>query len=305
LVGCKTEQGRSGINLFLMFIDNTLYLEKNDVHSTLTTWIYCAFWQMWSAEQRGWDEIYIHWPYRKSVLSYEDRRMFFREPNMYDWYFKQPKTNFRNPATAIWTWENWSDECPIPFMSQPLSVIKDYYKKNLHFNEETNKRGQAIKEKYKIDFQKTIGITWRGTDVYLDGRPRIPIAVYFRFIDEILEKNPDFRIVCTAEEERILDPLLIRYPQAFRIEEFYQSPFEGKHNPERISPMSGYERGLQPVLMVWLFSKCAHYIKNRSSTGAVASWLSDGRIVNIAHEETLSYLKMDDQVEIEGIKYPL
>jgi hypothetical protein len=57
--------------------------------------------------------------------------------------------------------------------------------------------------------------------------------------------------------------------------------------------------------MVWLFSKCKHYIKNRSSTGAVASWLSEGRIVNIAHEETLSYLKMDDQVEIEGIKYKL
>jgi hypothetical protein len=57
--------------------------------------------------------------------------------------------------------------------------------------------------------------------------------------------------------------------------------------------------------MVWLFSKCAHYIKNRSSTGAVASWLSDGRIVNIAHSETLNYDKLDNEVEIEGIKYPL
>jgi hypothetical protein len=124
-------------------------------------------------------------------------------------------------------------------------------------------------------------------------------------MDEIMERQPDCRIACTAEEERILDPLLARYPNAFLIEEFKQAPFESKHNPERFSPMSGYERGLQPVLMVWLFSKCAHYIKNRSSTGAVASWLSEGRIVNIAHEETLSYLKMDDQVEIEGIKYPL
>jgi len=57
--------------------------------------------------------------------------------------------------------------------------------------------------------------------------------------------------------------------------------------------------------MVWLFSKCAHYIKNRSSTGAVASWISDGRIVCLGHEETLSYNLAYDYVEIKGKKYTL
>jgi len=282
-----------------------IYLEKNDIHSTLTTWIYCHLWMMWSAAEQG-KLCYINWPKGKSVKSYDDVKKFQEIPNQYEWYFMQPNwwvKVFRNDET--WTWENWKDETPIPFMSQPLKNIKQYYQENLHFNEETNKRGQSLVEKYEIDFSKTIGITWRGTDIFLDGRPRIHIEKYFRFIDDILEKNPSFRIAATAEEEKILDPLLARYPNAFKIEEFKQAPFESKHNPERFSPMSGYERGLVPVLMVWLFSKCAHYIKNRSSTGAVASWLSDGRIVNIAHEETLSYLKMDDQVEIEGIKYPL
>lgn len=283
-----------------------IYLEKNDIHSTLTTWLYCHFWMMWSYEQQGKD-VYINWPKGRFLKSYEDDKKFAETPNAYEWYFSQPKTSdpFPEKFCDTYTWEKWIDPVSPSFMSQPLSVIKDYYKKNLHFNEETNKRGQALVEKYKIEFGKTIGITWRGTDIYLDGRPRIPIEKYFRFIDEILSRDPDFRIACTAEEEKILDPILLRYPQAFRIEEFRQSPFESKQNPERINPVTGYERGLQPVLMVWLFSKCAHYIKNRSSTGAVASWLSDGRIVNIAHEETLSYLKMDDQVEIEGIKYPL
>jgi hypothetical protein len=298
LVGCKTEQGRSGTNLFLMVV-----LEKNDIHSTLTTWLYCHFWMMWSYEQRG-HKSYINWPKGKSVKSYEDLQKFTEIPNMYEWYFKQPN-NFVKEDSTTFTWEHWIDPVSPSFMSQPLSVIKDYYKKNLHFNEETNKRGEELVKKYNIDFSKTIGITWRGTDIYLDGRPRIPIERYFRFVDEIMERNPDFRIAATAEEIGILDPLLARYPNAFLIEEFIQAPLNSKNNPERFSPVSGYERGLQPVLMVWLFSKCKHYIKNRSSTGAVASWLSDGRIVNIAHEETLSYLKMDDQVEIEGIKYPL
>lgn len=282
-----------------------IYLEKNDIHSTLTTWLYCHFWMMWAYEQQG-KQSYINWTKGKFLKSYEDDKKFSEIPNAYEWYFKQPMYKYE---TGVYfgteTWETWQDPSPVPFMAQPLKVIKDYYKKNLHFNEETNKRGQAIVEKYRIDFSKTIGITWRGTDIYLDGRPRIPIDKYFKFIDEILEKNPGFRIMATAEEEKILNPLFLRYPQAFLIEEFYQAPLGGKHNPERFSPMSGFERGLQPALMVWLFSKCAHYIKNRSSTGAVASWLSDGRIVNIAHEETLSYVKMDDQVEIEGIKYPL
>lgn len=277
-------------------------IEKNDIHCTLCTYLYCSFWQLWAAEQQGIDG-YINWPTGKFLQSYEDSKKFSEIPNAYDWYFVQPKTN--NQSGNVWIWENWKDECPVPFMAQPLSVIKDYYKKNLIFNDETNRRGQLLVDKYGIDFSKTIGITWRGTDIYLDGRPRFAIEVYFPFIDDILEKEPDLRLMCTAEEETILDPLFARYPNAFKIEEFISSPFESKYNPERLSNVSGYERGLQPALMVWLFSKCAHYVKNRSSTGAVASWLSDGRIVNIAHEETLSYLKMNDQVEIKGIKYQL
>lgn len=281
----------------------SVYLQKQDIHSTLTTWIYCSYWQMWAAEQLGYQS-YINWFQGGSVLSYEDKEMFQRIPNMYDWYFVQPMIP-QPPVThsARWTWEIPGDWSAFQFMSQPLGVIKDYYQKHLKFNDTTNARGQAIVDKYNIDFSKTIGITWRGTDIYLDGRPRIPIETYFPFIDEVL--TPDMRIMGTAEEEGILDPLLKRYPNAFVIEEFISAPSGGKDNPERFSNVSGYERGLQPALMVWLFSKCAHYIKNRSSTGAVASWLSNGRIVNLAHEETLSYVKMDDQVEIEGVKYPL
>ncbi len=279
-----------------------IYLEKNDIHSTLTTWLYCHFWMMYSYDPQP---VYINWPKGKSLKSYEDNDKFSQIQNMYDWYFIQPYGMSGLTTKEVRTWEHWIDPLPESLMVKPLSVIKDYYKKNLHFNEETNKRGEAIVEKYGIDFNNTIGVSWRGTDIYLDGRIRVPITTYFRFIDEILETNPDFRIACTAEEEKILDPLFDRYPQAFLIEEFKQAPFESKHNPERFSPMSGYERGLVPVLMVWLFSKCKHYIKNRSSTGAIASWLSDGRIVCIAHPENLGYDKIDDMVEIEGKRYPL
>ena len=77
-----------------------------------------------------------------------------------------------------------------------------------------------------------------------------------------------------------------------------------QHNPERVSPLSGYERGLQPALMVWLFSKCAWLIKNRASTSAVASWLSDGEIISINHNENLGFPPHIDGVEYKGELYP-
>ena len=285
-----------------------IYLEKTDIYATLTTWIYCSFWQMWAAEQMGRD-VYINWPDGfspgRSLEAYQDKEMFAKNPNMFNWYFEQPKVKTAPPREVVWEWENCPEAGQYPLMAQPLSVIREYYKKHLHFNADTDARGEALVSKYDIDFSKTIGITWRGTDIYLDGRPRIGIQTYFPFIDEILEKAPDMRIMATAEEERILDPLFERYPNAFGIEEFVSAPYQSKHNPERFSNVSGYERGLQPALMVWLFSKCAHYIKNRSSTGAVASWISDGRIVSIGHPENLGFPANTDTAEIEGVQYPL
>ena len=285
-----------------------IYLEKTDVAATLTTWIYCAFWQMWAAEQQGKD-VYINWPDGhtppRALLPYHDSDKFAQMPNMFEWYFTQPKIKEAQPATETWTWENWQDSSPVPFMAQPLDIIKAYYKKHLHFNDVVNQRGHQIVEKYNIDFSKTIGITWRGTDNVTDGRPRMPIEKYFKYIDLALEATPDARIMCTAEEETILQPLLDRYPQAFNIDEFHSSPLGSLDNPERHIPFSGFERGMQPALMVWLFSKCLWYIKNRSSTGAVASWLSEGIIVNLGHPENLGYEKMDDHVEIAGKRYPL
>lgn len=284
-----------------------VYLEKTDIHATLTTWIYCHFWMMWAAEQQGKD-VYVNWTKNKSLIDLRDDEKFRENPNMWEWYFIQPKANHTFQKTETWTWEQWKDTSPIPFMAQPLSVIKDYYKRNIKFNDYVNKCGQELVDKYLIDFSKTIGITWRGTDNVTDGRPRMSIEKYYKYIDMALEQIPDAKIMCTAEETEILQPLLNRYPQAFNIDEFVSSPKGSLNNPERKvlnDGRSGFEKGLQPVLMVWLFSKCAWYIKNRSSTGAVASWLSDGKIVCLAHPENLGYDKMDNEVEIEGKRYPL
>lgn len=291
-----------------------IYIQKNDVHSTLTTYFYCCFSMLYAAQKQGHTG-YLNWFRHGGFLtSYDDEQMYAKCSNAYSWYFKQPMFEHEvyPSKDAAWTWEIDGDKFgSYNLMSQPLSVIKEFYKKYLIFNEETFRRGQLIVNKYGIDFSKTIGVTWRGCDIYLEslngnqGRQYTPVEYYFEWIDKALEAIPDARIACTAEEEGILEPLFKRYPQAFLIEEFYQAPKGSKHNPERFSPMSGYQRGLQPALMVWLFSKCAWLIKNRASTSAVASWCGNGEVVNICHTEVLGFPPHLEGVEYKGQVYPI
>lgn len=295
-------------------MNDVIYIEDTDIGATLTTWCYCAMWQMFAAEKLG-ARCYINWPrdpMRALRPCYDDAK-FNEIPNQFDWYFEQPMIpSPPPPADRVWTWQT-----PPPDLAKalgeynlygPVPQIKEFYRKNLKLNSAVNARGEALVKKYCIDFSKTIGVTWRGTDSIIDGRPRMPIETYFPFLDDILEKEPGLRIMATAEEEGILDPLLARYPSAFKIQEFFTTP-QGHQslgdNPERFSSLPGFERGMQPALMVYLFSRCAHYVKNRSSTGAVASWLSNGRIVCLAHPENLGHGWDVTKAEINGEVVPL
>lgn len=272
-----------------------IYLGQTGIHATLTTWIYTGMWQLYAATKSG-HRGYIHWPQMKdrSLSAYQDPAQFSTQPNMFDWYFKQRQLGTPlftvPPADETWLWEESHDELSTyPLMGMPLDMIKTWYREQLGFSDAVYARGEQLVTKYNLEFSKLIGLSWRGTDIYLDGRPYLPIEVYYPFLDKILAEEPECRIACTAEEEGILDPLLKKYPQAFKIDEFLASPKGCKENPERFTAVRGFERGMQPALMVWLFSKCKHYIKNRSSTGAVASWLSTGNIISLAHPENLGH----------------
>lgn len=290
-------------------MSDVVYLEKTDIGATLTTWIYCAAWQLFALERMGLQG-YINWSKDKlrTLQPYWDEKKFQQKPNMFNWYFEQPHIADTPPRKRVWEWEKQNPDFDLGAHSlygQPIQDIKAFYRKNVRLNSDVRARGAALQKKYNIDFKNTLGLTWRGTDCVTDGRPYMPIQTYFPFIDDILTKEPGLRIMCTAEEATILDPLLARYPQAFVVHEFYSSPKGDMRNPERFSPLPGYERGMQPALMVWLFSQCAHYIKNRSSTGAVASWLSTGNIISLAHPENLGHGFDLTKAEINGEIVPL
>jgi hypothetical protein len=137
---------------------------------------------------------------------------------MFEWYFLQPRVTAPPPRSRVWTWQTPEDGVSYSdFLSLPIGAIKAFYQANLRFNTEVEGRGSQIAQKYNVDFSKTIGVTWRGTDCVTDGRPYMPIETYFPFLDDILEGEPDLRIAATAEEQGILDALLKQKPVAWML----------------------------------------------------------------------------------------
>jgi hypothetical protein len=190
-------------------------------------------------------------------------------------------------------------------MTEPLAVIRDWYHHNFIFNDTVKARTAALTAKYQIDYPQTLAITWRGCDSTDDGRPRLPIEVYFPFIDEILEAKPNLRIFATAEELGVVDKIQARYPNVFTISEFFSAPAGYRKHSEYVNPASGYERGMQTCCLISVLSQCQYYVKNRSSMGMVASWLSDGHIVNLAHPENGGHGFDITKAEIKGKLVPL
>jgi len=284
------------------------YLEKSDIGATLATWLYCCIWQHYSVEKEGYQG-YIHWPNRpnRSLQPHQDHVAFSRCPNMYEWWFEQPtvKQPYPPACDAVFEWENMALTGKHVLMGLPLPELKAYFQKHLIFNAEVERRTAELVAKYGIDFNNTMAVTWRGCDSTDDGRPRLDIGLYFPFIDEILEKDPNTRIFATAEETTVVDKVKARYPNVFTIDEFFSAPFGYRQHSEYVNPASGYERGMQTCMMMNVISKCKYLVKNRSSMSGVAGWLSRGHIVNIAHPENLGHGFDITKVEINGQLFPL
>jgi hypothetical protein len=292
--------------------NNVVYLEKSDIAATLATWFYCCMWQAYTAEKMGLVG-YIHWPknptefFGRSLRPHQDPVAFARQPNMYEWFCEQPSYTGKDvpPKTLIWEWEHCPELGEHNFMAEPLAVIKDWYHRKLIFNSVVKERVAALIIKYGINFDQTLAVTWRGCDSTDDGRPRMPIETYFPFIDAILEQEPNLHIFATAEETSVVDKVQARYPNVFTIGEFFSAPWGYRQHSEYINPASGYERGIQACCLMSVLSKCKHLVKNRSSVGMVASWLSDGNIVCLAHPENGGHGFDITKAEIKGKLYPL
>ena len=252
-----------------------VYLERKDLGASLSSWITTAMNALNAAFAEGLTG-YIHWPEHRCPSAYHDREAFARCPNMFEWYFDQPWCQAERPsATPIWVYE---DSHAIT-SRHPIDDFSAFYRHYLLFNNDVAARLDALLTRYGLRPEHAIAVSWRGTDNVIDGRPRTPIEKYFPVIDAILEAEPDIAIVAKPEERGATETLLHRYPKAIVPSEFFIADAGEKQMQDWVSPASGYERGMQAVLLILLFSKCKYLLKNNANLSDIATRLSVGKVI--------------------------
>ena len=283
----------------------TVYLEKHDLHATLTCWIACLMWLDWAASKEGLVG-YYYWPREHSIVPLADPAMFAREPNMFDWWFLQPNATLLNlkpgqrpPQDETWLWESMppGNLCPGKW---PMGENTYAWYQRLKIRPEIVARADALVAKYGLDLNNTIGLSWRGCESRADlerDRPSEEIENYFPPIDQFLTSEPDLQIFATAEEQGIAEKVQARYPgRTVIIPEFWTVPLmhgsdaaDARGHSNWCNPASGYERGVLTCLLISILSRCKYYIKNKSNMSNIAQWIKGGqgvvRIGSRAHAE--------------------
>jgi hypothetical protein len=261
-----------------------VYLERKDLGASLSSWIDSAMSALNAAFAEGLTG-YIHWPELYSPRAYRDRAAFDRCPNMYEWYFDQPWCPGRRPAAAPrWVFE----DAQAITNRHPIADISAFYRQHLRFNADVVARLEALLARYGMRPEHAIAVSWRGTDNVSDGRPHIPIETLFPTIDEILEAEPDLAIVAKPEERGAAEALRRRYPHVIVPAEFFLADAGETRMQDWVNPASGYERGIEVVLLILLFSRCKYLLKNSANLSSIAARLSVGEVISWSSPTTLT-----------------
>ena len=256
---------------------NYVNLERTELRASLSSWINSAMNALNAASREGLTG-YIHWPQHRCPKAYHDSEAFARCPNMFEWYFHQACCRAHPSTAPIWAYE---DSHPV-ITRHPIADYRAFFRQHLLFNRDVTERLENLVARHGLCLDNTIAVSWRGTDNVIDGRPRVTIEQYFPVIDRILEVARDFDLFVKAEEQGATDTLLRRYPKAIALPEYFTASAGETQMQDWVSPASGYERGMQVVLLILLFSKCKFLLKNNANLSDIATRLSFGRVINIA-----------------------
>jgi len=252
-------------------------LRRKDRDASLASWINTTMNALQAAQAEGL-AAYVDWPADACPSAYGEAAAFARCPNMFEWYFEQPALA-RSPG----------DGCPVWIYEDMQAMVvrhqaferRHFYPRHLRPNAAVLARLQALLERHAIDPARTIAVAWRGTDNVVDGRTRRPITDCYAEIDALLDADPGLSIVAKPEEQDAADALCRRYPQALVPPEFFLAPPGSTQMQDRINPAPGFERGMQPVLLMLLYARCRFLLKNSANLADCAAWMSSGRVCSM------------------------
>lgn len=212
--------------------------------------------------------------------------------NKFAWGFLQPQITqdecYSSPYQT-WTWEKaeWRQHCPVPFdlpsapsSDEAILALQAIVPHVLKFNDEILSRAKALFSKYNLNPGTTIAVAHRGTDKALEAAP-VLIEKYIPVISNLLGDS-SLTVWTQTEESETSETLLQRYAaRCVRMPEFFQCPSASKSMADWLSPKGGYEKAMDAMTMLCMFSQCKYLLKNTANLADLAAGLSKGKVVHI------------------------
>lgn len=114
----------------------------------------------------------------------------------------------------------WCNTCRDHFDKNLIEHSQKIVRKYFNASEVVSEYKQKIVEKYQINFEKTLGVYYRGTDKTCELEVMASVDQYINFCRNFLEKNQDFRILIQSDENRVIESFKETFGErCFSIEE--------------------------------------------------------------------------------------
>lgn len=180
-------------------------------------------------------------------------------------FFKTTDDIFEYPEEVIFSSaieeDQFSDYSKINY-NKVTSFVKKYFSPSDKVVETIS----FITEKYNIDFDNTISVLYRGNDKA--GETRIPsYENMVKKTSEVLEKNPNCRLLIQSDEQEFCDLMLSKFPNSIVIEETFKMT-RATSAVQFVIPKGKRVEFAQNFLSVMLIiGKTKHLITNSGNVG--------------------------------------
>ena len=153
-----------------------------------------------------------------------------------------------------------------------------FVREHFQFQPEVLSFFESIKQRYAWDAPSTVSLFYRGTDSPVPGPP---FEAYLEPTERILHEHPGMRVHLQTDDQRFLDFMLPRFPQAIVIKEF---PISQNGEPVHYNnTKSPHQLGLDGLAMMLLLSQNAYLVCSKSNVSDTAIYYrsSDSGVIDL------------------------
>ncbi len=204
----------------------------------------------------------VNWP---SQDNYRDSDQ--AGENLFDLYFEQNTNADSRKLSHLRPVNHHGIYADLPF-EHLNPYIQSYFVPSAIVRKKQNE----LIEKYKIDYENTVGLVYRGTDKWSEVGT-IPPKFYIMEVERLVAKHPDLRILVQTDQEQVRDECMEYFgKRGFYFDELpVTSSLIGIHTMSQESrQISNFEFGVNLLAVFNLIANCRYVV---SHTGNIGLWI--------------------------------